>query len=217
MKDFKKQSKFLDKFPAQPYLGYFKYQLTKYQYFQIYYIIITTIIIVILLSSLLLLLLSLFLLKFWSVVGLWGFRFHQFAFKPSHKEVLVLTCGRLLPTHFCLQLFFHKDSVALLLAQFYLYIEVSSQLINASLTLFLTAETQLVHRLSGAAAIYLGSKSFFRCFEEKLTKRVKLKRLSFTAQFKIDFLLPFTGCKKVLRKMSALSVSRQISFPMLLT
>ena len=64
--------------------------------------------------------------------------------------------------------------------------------------------------MSGAAAIYLGSKSFFRSFEKKLTRRVKLKRLSFIAQFKIDFLLPFTGCRKVLRKMSALGVSRQI-------
>ena len=43
------------------------------------------------------------------------------------------------------------------------------------------------------------------------------KRLSFIAQFRIDFLLPFTGCRKVLRKMSALGVSRQISFLMLLT
>ena len=37
-----------------------------------------------------------------------------------------------------------------------------------------------------------------------------MKGLSFIAQFKIDFLLPFTGCRKVLRKMSALGVSRQI-------
>ena len=38
MQDFKKVSqKFLNKFPAQPYLGYFRYQLTKYQLFQIYY------------------------------------------------------------------------------------------------------------------------------------------------------------------------------------
>ena len=29
----------------------------------------------------------------------------------------------------------------------------------------------------------------------------KLKRLSFINQFKIEFLLPFTGCRKVLRKM----------------
>ena len=150
-------------------------------------------------------------------MGLWGFRFHQLAFKPSHKEVLLLTCARLLLTHFCLHPFFHKDSVSLLLAQFYLYIQVSSQLINAFLTLFLTPEAQLVHRFSGAAAVYLGSNNFFRSFEEKLTKRVKLKRLSLIAQLKFDFLLRFTGCKKVLRKMSALGVSRQISFPTLLT
>ena len=68
-----------------------------------------------------------------------------------------------------------------------------------------------------ATAIYLVSKSFFRSFEKRLTRRVKLKRLSIKAQFKIDFLLPFTGCRKVLRKMSVLGVSRQISFPMFLT
>ena len=108
----KSQSKFLNKFPAQPYLGYFRYQLTKYQFFEIYIIITIVIIIVILLLLLLLLLSSssslllLFLLKFWSVVGLWGFRFHQLVFKHSQKEVLILTCGRVLLTHFCLQPFF---------------------------------------------------------------------------------------------------------------
>ena len=79
IQDFKKVSlklvKFLNKFPALSYLGYFTYQLTKYQFFQIYYIIIAIVIIVILLL-LLLLLLPLFLLKSWSVVGLWGFRIH---------------------------------------------------------------------------------------------------------------------------------------------
>ena len=29
-----------------------------------------------------------------------------------------------------------------------------------------------------------------------------MKRLSFITQFKIGFLLPFTGCRKVLEKMS---------------
>ena len=29
-----------------------------------------------------------------------------------------------------------------------------------------------------------------------------MKRLSLITQFKIEFLLPFTGCRKVLRKMS---------------
>ena len=186
----KSQSKLLNKFPVQPYLGYFRYELTRYQFFQIYYYYYYIIIIIILLIILSLLLLLLFLLKSWSVVGLWGFRFHQLAFKPSHKEVLLLTCGRLLPTH--------------------LLIQVSSQLINTFLTLFLTAEAQRLHGLSGAAAIYLGSKSFFRSFEEKLTGRVKLKRLSFIAQFNIDFLLAFTGCRNVLRKKFALDVSRQI-------
>ena len=38
-------------------------------------------------------------------------------------------------------------------------------------------------------------------FEEKLTRRIELKRLSFITQFKIEFLLPFTGCRWVLQKM----------------
>ena len=38
-------------------------------------------------------------------------------------------------------------------------------------------------------------------FEETLTRRVKWKRLSFITQFKIEFLLPFSGCRKVLGKM----------------
>ena len=47
---------------------------------------------------------------------------------------------------------------------------------------------------------------FIRSFQEKLTRRVKLKRLSVITQFKIEFLLPFTGCRKVLRKMPTLRV-----------
>ena len=35
-------------------------------------------------------------------------------------------------------------------------------------------------------------------------------RLSFVAQLKIEVLLSFTDCRKVLRKMSALGVRRQI-------
>ena len=31
--------------------------------------------------------------------------------------------------------------------------------------------------------------------------RIKLKRLSFTTHFEIEILLPFTGCRKMLRKM----------------
>ena len=78
------------------------------------------------------------------------------------------------------------------------------------LTLFLTVEAKLLHRLSGTVAICLGSKSFFRSSEEKLTRRVKLIRLSFVAQLKIEVLLSLTDCRKVLRKMSALGVRRQI-------
>ena len=34
-------------------------------------------------------------------------------------------------------------------------------------------------------------------------KKKHMKRLSFITQFKIEFLLPFTDCRKVLGKMSA--------------
>ena len=34
-------------------------------------------------------------------------------------------------------------------------------------------------------------------------KKIYMKRMSFTAPFKIELLLPFTGCRKVLGKMPA--------------
>ena len=37
-----------------------------------------------------------------------------------------------------------------------------------------------------------------------LKKKTHIKKLSFITQFKIEFLLPFTGCGKVLGKMPAL-------------
>ena len=40
-------------------------------------------------------------------------------------------------------------------------------------------------------------------FQNKKQKQ-NMKRLSFITQFKIEFLLPFTGCRKVLGKMSDL-------------
>ena len=41
-------------------------------------------------------------------------------------------------------------------------------------------------------------------FQKKTkTKHTHIKRLSFITQFKIEFLLPFTGCRKVLGKMLA--------------
>ena len=55
--------------------------------------------------------------------------------------------------------------------------------------------------MSRAAAIFLGIKSFIGNFEEKLTRKVKFKRLNFVTQFKIAFLLLFMGCTKVLVKM----------------
>ena len=38
-------------------------------------------------------------------------------------------------------------------------------------------------------------------FEEKLIRRVKWKILGFITQFKVEFLLLFTGCRKVVGKM----------------
>ena len=104
----KKLVKFLNQFPAQSYLGYFTCQLTKYQFFQIYYycyrhycyiiiIVVIVINIIIIVSA-----------KILERCGTVGFRFHQLVFKPSHKEVLLFTCGRVLPTHFHLQRFSTK-------------------------------------------------------------------------------------------------------------
>ena len=39
------------------------------------------------------------------------------------------------------------------------------------------------------------------------TKKIYTKRLSFITQFKIEFLLLFTGCRKVLGKMLSCSVT----------
>ena len=45
-------------------------------------------------------------------------------------------------------------------------------------------------------------------FEEKLTRRVKWKVLGFITQFKIEFLLPFTGCRKVVGKITVIKVKK---------
>ena len=37
--------------------------------------------------------------------------------------------------------------------------------------------------------------------KNKKTKQKNMKRLSFITQFKIEFLPPFTGCRKILGKM----------------
>ena len=48
-----------------------------------------------------------------------------------------------------------------------------------------------------------------KVFEKFFKKREKnMTRLSFITQFKIEFLLPFTGCRKMLRKMSAIYMDR---------
>ena len=39
----------------------------------------------------------------------------------------------------------------------------------------------------------------------KNKQKKNMKRLSFITQFKIDFLLPFSGCRKVLGKMPVVS------------
>ena len=46
-------------------------------------------------------------------------------------------------------------------------------------------------------------KIFQGCFKNKKEKKKHLKELSFMTQFKIEFLLLFTGCRKVLGKMLA--------------
>ena len=40
-----------------------------------------------------------------------------------------------------------------------------------------------------------------RVFQKQKRKKKHMKRLSFITQFKIEFLLPFNGCRKVLGKM----------------
>ena len=50
-------------------------------------------------------------------------------------------------------------------------------------------------------------------FQVKLTRGVKWKRLSFLTQFKIEFLLSFTGRRKVLGKMPvviSINVTREL-------
>ena len=44
------------------------------------------------------------------------------------------------------------------------------------------------------------TETLSRLFKKKKSKK-NMKRLSFITQFKIEFLLPFTDCRKVLGKM----------------
>ena len=44
-------------------------------------------------------------------------------------------------------------------------------------------------------------ENFPRVFQKQKGKKKHTKRLSFITQFKIEFLLSFTSCKKVLGKM----------------
>ena len=48
--------------------------------------------------------------------------------------------------------------------------------------------------------------------EEKLARRVKWKRLNFLTQFKTDFLLLFTGYRKLLGKMPERGYLIRINF-----
>ena len=51
-------------------------------------------------------------------------------------------------------------------------------------------------------------KNLSRVFQKQKKKRKKnTKRLSFITQFKIEFLLPLTGCRKVLGKMPENGIS----------
>ena len=43
-----------------------------------------------------------------------------------------------------------------------------------------------------------------RVFQKQTNKKKNKKRSSFITQFKIEFLLPFTGCEKGLGKMPAI-------------
>ena len=44
------------------------------------------------------------------------------------------------------------------------------------------------------------------------TKKKNMKRLSFITQFKIELLLPFTSCRKLLGKMPAIRVHKLSRF-----
>ena len=48
----------------------------------------------------------------------------------------------------------------------------------------------------------------FKGVSKTKKKKKHMKRLSFITQFKIEFLLPFTGCRKVLGKMPGSTVSK---------
>ena len=51
--------------------------------------------------------------------------------------------------------------------------------------------------------------------KQKQTKKKHLKELSFVAQFKIEFLLPFTSCKKMHGKMPAnVCELKKLAFPL---
>ena len=51
---------------------------------------------------------------------------------------------------------------------------------------------------------YLNLKVRCGCFKTKKEKKKHMKRLSFIAQSKIEFLLLFIGCRKVLENMPVL-------------
>ena len=44
-------------------------------------------------------------------------------------------------------------------------------------------------------------KNLSRVFQKQKRKKKPLRKLSLMTQFKIEFLLPFSGCRKVLGKM----------------
>ena len=48
--------------------------------------------------------------------------------------------------------------------------------------------------------------------KKKKKKKTHMKRLSFITQFKIELLLPFTSCRKLLGKMPAIRVHKLSRF-----
>ena len=69
-------------------------------------------------------------------------------------------------------------------------------------------EEKLTRKMDSKKNRCIELKIFQGCFKNKKQKIKKKKknrkRLNFMTQFKIEFLLPFTGCRKVLEKMPGL-------------
>ena len=114
--------------------------------------------------------------------------------------------NRLLSKHFCLYLFFTKDSVSLLFAKL-----TVSKFFLQSTGKFISNTFSDCRSIASTSFVWRDSCiEFYWEIRRKVDycSRVRLTRLSFITQFKIEFLLLFTVCRKVLRKMPAKSASR---------